>query len=271
MNAREQRLRSELRSESELITRESLRPLNLPAPDGRARPLPVVQPVVQPGGQRHRRRQIWLSPVAAAASVAVIATAVGIVSHQHLASRGRREPTGAAVPTAGLLQGVVALSARDAWAVGQTRRSNLTDRPLIVHWDGGTWRRVPVPAVPGSGKLDSIAGTSADDLWAVGSQSSGPRPFEPMIMHWNGEKWRLERFAAATKAGGLTGVAVVSATDAWAVGQTGGRVPGALVLHWDGSTWNKVRPPAWPAACSGSRRSRPMTRGQLAAASRACP
>lgn len=241
MNSLEQKLRAELRAESELITPASLRPLNLRGHGGSpsARPLPAVE-------RRRRMHQAWLAPVAAAASVAVIAAVIGIVSHR--VPRIGQEPTGAGMPTAGQLQGIDALSAHDAWAVGylnigRTRWSNMTDAPLILHWDGSRWRRVAVPTEPGGAKLYAIAGSSADDLWAVGSG----RLFEPVIMHWNGRKWHLEHFADVTKAGGLQGVAATSATDAWAVGQTGGQKPGVLILHWNGSTWKRVRSPDLPA------------------------
>lgn len=241
MNAPEQQLRTELRAESELITPGSLRPLDLSQAQDRA----------SVGGKASGRRRpqlAWLAPVAAAVSVAVI-TAVVAIGSLYGPNTGP-EPGAAGRPTAGFLQGVAAFSARDVWAVGsldigQTRYSNLTSVPLIVHWNGSKWRQYPEPTLRGSDEeLNSIAGTSPDNLWAVGVRDEGASPFEPLIMHWNGHAWQLQRFKAATKAGRLNAVAARSATDAWAVGQTGGHVPGALILHWNGRTWNQVPAPA---------------------------
>jgi hypothetical protein len=245
VNAWEQRLRTELRAESELIGPDSLRPLDLRGHDGpaAARPLPTVK---RAGERRGPLRQVWLPPVAAAVAVAVIAAVAGIVSHQ--APRGAQEPAGGGMPIGGRLQGVAALSARDVWAVGygrigRNRCSDITSDPLIVHWNGTSWRRVAAPTVCG-GILSSIGGTSADNLWAVGWWNCCRHPYEPMIMHWNGKKWRLERFADATKIGMIVSVSALSASDAWAVGELGyfpGRVP--LILHWNGTSWNPVPVP----------------------------
>lgn len=231
MNAGEERLRTELRAESELISPASLRPLDLHAADDR-------------GSVRRRRpwpRQVWLAPVAAAVSVALIVALAGIIASH--APRAGRDPAGAGRPTAGTLRGVDALSARSVWAVGDLDiRRNPSGKALIVHWNGSKWQPFAAPAVRGSSELDSVAGTSPDDLWAVGTWGNGLVGNRPMILHWNGRKWRTERFPAATKAGRLVSVAVASPTDAWAVGQTGGRKPGPLILHWNGNIWQKADP-----------------------------
>ena len=49
--------------------------------------------------------------------------------------------------------------------------------------------------------------------------------------------------------GWLTSVATVSARDAWAVGASSGRT--TLILHWNGSTWNRVPSPS-PAPGGGA-------------------
>ncbi len=246
MNACEQQLRTELRAESELITPGSLRPLDLSRADG----LASERPFSPAGGSDRRRPPLaWLAPVATAAAVALIVAATAIISH-HGPSTGPQPGSGASRPTAGEISDVTVLNASDAWAVGyldigQTRLSNMTDVPLIEHWNGANWQRVATPTEPDL-QLNSIAGTSANDLWAVGEAANGPSPFNPVIMHWNGHDWRLQRFAAASKAGLLEDVTVRSSTDAWAVGQTGGQPFGALILHWDGSTWSQVPAPAQP-------------------------
>jgi len=66
--------------------------------------------------------------------------------------------------------GVTALAANNAWAVGQSGLQS-----FILHWNGAQWGRVKSPNVTAPGgygeinTLRSIAGSTANDLWAVGS------------------------------------------------------------------------------------------------------
>ncbi len=239
MNAPEQQLRTELRAESELITPGSLRPLDLSQAEDRARA----------GGMASGRRRLqlaWLAPAAAAVSVAIIITAVvAIGSHYGPKAKTGPQPGAGGRSAAGRLDAIAALSARDAWAVGhldlaKTGHSNATSVPLIVHWNGSSWRQVPLPKVAGSdNELTSIAGTSPDNLWAVGVRIGGP--IEPIVMHWNGHAWQLQRLNGTARFGWLSSVAVQSANDAWAVGYGGGRNgPAPLILHWNGRSWHRV-------------------------------
>jgi hypothetical protein len=72
------------------------------------------------------------------------------------------------------LNGVAALSAASAWAVGTT---DSTD-PRVVHWNGRTWTIVPSPVPPGANTdLLGMAAVSAGSAWAVGYTwpTGGPR------------------------------------------------------------------------------------------------
>ena len=60
----------------------------------------------------------------------------------------------------GILTGVAATSAGNAWAVGHTVTPGIDGRPLIEHWDGTTWRRQPGPRLPDGSELAGIAATS---------------------------------------------------------------------------------------------------------------
>ena len=119
----------------------------------------------------------------------------------------------------GFLQSVAAVSARDAWAVGRAGAEGCgCAKPLIVHWDGAAWSRVPSPTPAGGvGTLSAVAFTAARDGWAVGT--AGDRP---LILRWDGAQWH--RVASPTPPGGgiLNGVAAASATSAWAVGSARG-------------------------------------------------
>jgi hypothetical protein len=142
---------------------------------------------------------------------------------------------------------VAALSARDAWAVGEIAVSGHT---LILHWNGKRWQRVRSPSPSGQGDgLIAVAATSASSAWAVGSAGSSRILSTTLIEHWDGRTWKhVPSPAPQPGCGGcqfpgdsLFGVAATSASNAWAVGTTG---RGALIERWDGTSWRWVRGPA---------------------------
>lgn len=126
----------------------------------------------------------------------------------------------------GTLVDVIALSARNAWAVGAAANG----RTLIVHWDGKSWHRVTSPR----GSLSGIAAVSARNAWAVG-QTAGART---LVLHWNGTAWRRvpSPGPAFSK---LTAVTALNAHNAWAVGSANK----SLILRWNGHTWKRQHSP----------------------------
>ena len=67
------------------------------------------------------------------------------------------------------LEGVTAISASDAWAVGSYGSSVI--HTLIEHWNGKAWRRLPSPSPGSVAELLGVA-SSRTSLWAVGDQNS---------------------------------------------------------------------------------------------------
>jgi hypothetical protein len=212
------------------------------------RPLPWGAPAREPRHRSESRRR-WLAPAAAAISIVVIAAVVTFLPrHDHRAGHGQDHPiTAQRVALHGKLWGVDALSATNAWAVGtifQDPKGAPTSnfRPLIMHWDGRSWRRVPVPSIANESSLLAVSGTSPDDVWAVGSWTQSlHHTGEALILHWNGKKWRLARSAGSFKVSQLIAVSARSATDTWAVGDSGNN--GALLLHWNGRIWRQAPAP----------------------------
>lgn len=153
-----------------------------------------------------------------------------------------------------VLSSVVAFSRGDVWAVGTTAVKGRPQTALIVHWDGRSFRRFPVPARAGVRRdLNAIAGIGPNDIWAVGSDYGRDNHItRVLILHWNGTRWiRLQ--VAGLAQGDLSGVVAVSPTDAWAVGSVSGH-GWPLVLHWNGRRWhggyeNQLRAsvPPWSA------------------------
>jgi WD40 repeat protein len=167
----------------------------------------------------------------------------------------------------GVLTGIAATSASDAWAIGAEGQ-----RPLVEHWDGAAWSIVHIPAQVRS--VADVAALSANDVWIVGMTKRGPvvlrfdggnwtmtRPrglyeagslavasdsdawivgsryehsqYDSQIAHWDGTAWSLERTLPNTE---LTGVAA-SSHDAWVVGQSA--ESNAIVFHWKGTRWRE--------------------------------
>jgi hypothetical protein len=143
-----------------------------------------------------------------------------------------------------LLEGVTALSASDAWTVGDfATGGGFTGRPLAEHWDGTTWSRVPVPR-PGrkdsDGFFSGVNGSASDDVWAVGTYLSKVTPIRMVTLaeHWDGSSWSI---VSTPNPSGmddyqLSSVSAVSADDVWAVGSG----PTGIVEHWDGASWRLV-------------------------------
>jgi hypothetical protein len=135
-------------------------------------------------------------------------------------------------------------SSDNVWTVGGAGTGTLTER-----WDGSAWSVVasPSPAGATGAVLRGVKSLATGDAWAVGTSThSSGVPTRTMTQHWNGSGWTV--VASPSPDGNqnlLRAVDGVAANDVWAVGGLGsdgygGEPVGALVLHWDGSTWSQV-------------------------------
>lgn len=163
---------------------------------------------------------------------------------------------------------VDALSAHNAWAAGVeesdgSEPENDVVRPLIKHWDGGSWTRVKVPPLRGYTSLSAIDALTADDVWAVGSRTiRGRSGFRQVYLHWNGAGWR-EVAAPAHDRGVVIDVAAVSHRDVWAVGWDHGDHSLMIrIWHWNGARWSRAPAPRVP----GDLESVDLVRGHVVAA-----
>jgi hypothetical protein len=197
-------------------------------------------------GPRRTSRKRRVGRIAAGCVLIAGTVASGSCTSSRLNQNERRDAT--TPPNATVLNGVSAVSAEDARAVGQVDLATTTEAQ-IVHWDGTRWSRVSNPNV--SSDFYSLSGVSAvspTDAWAVGDSEYGD---ETLIVHWDGTRWsRVTSPNRGSVSNGLSGVSAVSPTDAWAVGGAGS-FPGpgpyvrttTLILHWDGNTWSQVVSP----------------------------
>ncbi len=137
------------------------------------------------------------------------------------------------------LNGVYAIAANDAWAVGYTVGESQGYRTLSLHWNGATWQTVPSPNLPITrpdiyNALSAVSAVAANDVWAVGGAFTGiGAPSRAVLMHWDGATWSLTPEPPETalwSSTGRTGVTAVAPNDVWAVGQFS-------AFRWNGSAW----------------------------------
>jgi hypothetical protein len=140
------------------------------------------------------------------------------------------------------LLGVTAVAASEAWAVGSVGDPAQPSLVEIQRWDGSQWTRFDAPS-PGSfiNELRAVDASEPNDVWAVGRTSSG---FDesPLVLRFDGTEW-TEVEVPDEVDGVLNDVAALAPDDVWAVGHVGevaASLERALVLHWDGLTWEIV-------------------------------
>ena len=140
------------------------------------------------------------------------------------------------------LLGVTAVAASEAWAVGAVGDPAQPSLVEIQRWDGTEWTRFEAPS-PGSfiNELRAVDASEPNDVWAVGRTSSG---FDesPLVLRFDGTAW-AEVEVPDEVDGVLNDVVALSPSDVWAVGYVGepaASLERALVLHWDGFTWEIV-------------------------------
>jgi hypothetical protein len=163
-------------------------------------------------------------------------------------------------PSPGLdtIGGVTATSSTDAWAVGNACPASdcTVQHTLILRWNGTAWSHVTSPNPGGNNVLNAATATSPTNAWAVGSYcmsgcGTSAEVEKTLILHWNGSSWSQVSSPSPGAVNFLNGMWATSSNNAWAAGSycvsvCGG--PGtksqALLLHWNGTAWSKVKIPS---------------------------
>jgi hypothetical protein len=152
-----------------------------------------------------------------------------------------------------VLHGLDAPAADDAWAVGSRWVSSGGVRTVVEHWNGASWNVVPSPN-PNPDGINQLLGVRAvpstpDTVWAVGSYSNPATSYGDLTLilrHARG-RWRAVSSPNVTADNHLEAVDATGPADAWAVGWGNtspfGGAALAIVLHWNGTRWNKVSIP----------------------------
>jgi hypothetical protein len=142
------------------------------------------------------------------------------------------------------------LGAPTVLPTGQAWFASSNNTPWILDSaNGGITQATQIPAIPDVG-IAAMASSfdSATDGWVLlGSEL----PTSGLAERWYGGRWTMVPSAVspdpATTGVSLTDVVSVSPDDAWAVGDTSRilrlTVAGALIEHWDGTSWSIIPNP----------------------------
>jgi hypothetical protein len=154
------------------------------------------------------------------------------------------------------LTAVTANSATNAWAVGYSLAPHApptSTAAFVLHWNGRSWARTPIPDQSVPVELTSVTATSPRNAWAVGYDQLAGGVEDTVILHWNGRAWKRQPSPNRSKGSNplppddvLEGVAATSARDAWAVGDYRDASGGfsCLILHWNGRAWRWLLTPS---------------------------
>ncbi len=127
---------------------------------------------------------------------------------------------GTNTPTIGA---VTAISATDAWAVGED--IGATSAPggstLIEQWNGAKWSIVPSPTPGADPGLTGVAARGSGDVYAVGNNlpSINGGVVQGLVLRWNGSTWSQDTDPTdGTYSPLFAAAAVPGAANEWAVG-----------------------------------------------------
>jgi hypothetical protein len=133
---------------------------------------------------------------------------------------GRWAQTSVQAPTGARLTSVFGSPNGPAWAVGSYQQTGGGQGPLIVQWDGTTWRTAATTiAGPAITALNRVGGLSVEDAWAVGTACDTSRApaisCHSLAMHLSIDGWRT---VPGTSGAELTGIAADTPKSVWLVG-----------------------------------------------------
>jgi hypothetical protein len=137
-----------------------------------------------------------------------------------------------------------AVSQKNVWAVTYTLRNQM----LVVHWNGHSWRPVPIPAAPvrkGDHTVPiKLVAAGTGSIWVttviVRNDTQVPGPLRSLVLHWNGAGWHWIKVpfgdqawqAASDGHGGL-----------WAYAQINSPSAGFDFVHYSGGKWTRQSAP----------------------------
>jgi hypothetical protein len=152
-------------------------------------------------------------------------------------------PSPSPSPSGSYLLDVSAASPTDAWAVGeQSDPGTLTERPLVLHWDGASWSAVPYAAVAGCtdrARLTTVDATARPVL-VGGTCRTATGAEQGFVARRTATGWALEAGAGTLPAPSTVEGLDRAGADVWAVGSDDA---GALTVRRSGGAWAVVPTP----------------------------
>jgi hypothetical protein len=209
-------------------------------------------------------RKPWIGAAAILTVLAMAPAPVVLAAARSAASGACATWVHTASPNAGTgdnnLYGVTAISARDAWAVGEDF-VGVSTKTLIEHWNGKSWKVVTSPNKDTGDELKAVYAVSAANVWATGDYYNGTAG-RTLIEHWDGKSWKVVPSPnIGSGSNELVAVRGTSGHDIWAVGDavTSYPVTVTVVLHWNGKSWKVVSSPSMTAKPNFLTGARPLS------------
>lgn len=162
-------------------------------------------------------------------------------------SRGwRRVP----LPGRGQIAAASAVGAHDIWAVLGNgvfgSALELGSPGGLLHWKGGRWERVTLPAPLRNGSLGAILARSDRDVWVGGAVRNSRGGTTEAIGHWNGHGWTVQvlRGAASKRRFWIGSITGDGSGGLWALGICASGIcsigPGVTRLwHYSAGRWSR--------------------------------
>lgn len=135
------------------------------------------------------------------------------------------------------LNAITMISADEGWAVGSAGDGQTTTS-IILHYAHGRWTRAVIPSVSSLNILRAISMSSSGDGWAVGEDYAGME--SSVALHYSGGQWKQ---VDVGENGPLYGVAALSPDEAWAVGASNPGTGPGFILHYSFGVWRVVPSP----------------------------
>jgi hypothetical protein len=110
---------------------------------------------------------------------------------------------------------VAAASASDVDAVGSIDLQG--GLPLILHWNGHDWSRLPTTGLPAAGvNLTGVVAFRHGIIWVAGAQDRLAPRQRPLLARWNGNGW--QQAETPQPQGAINALTAASPTNIWAAG-----------------------------------------------------
>jgi hypothetical protein len=147
--------------------------------------------------------------------------------------------------TARYVTGCDVLSPTDVWVFGG-ETAGLGAGVGTWHHTRSGWARLST----GSLVIFRASVISADDIWAAAADVSTPNP-RPVLARWNGTSWTEDSSIGSalptptnTIRVSIDAIKALSDRNVWVEAQVsnGFRITGAVIVHWNGSKWSRVKP-----------------------------